>query len=83
MIKSKEKHIFKKLVSSLKKLAHHKITQSAERIEHSINTSILDIQNLRMEFENRIVRHYHDCQYFLKRQMKVERYLCASEPVLS
>jgi predicted nucleotidyltransferase len=32
-------------------------------------------QNLRMEFENRILRHYHDWQYFLKRQMKAEGYL--------
>ena len=29
-------------------------------------------QKLRMEFENRILRYYHDWQYFLKRQMKAE-----------
>ncbi|HUL36713.1 MAG TPA: nucleotidyltransferase domain-containing protein [Thermodesulfobacteriota bacterium] len=32
-------------------------------------------QNLRMEFENRILRYYHDWRYFLKRQMKAEVYL--------
>ena len=32
-------------------------------------------QNLRMEFENRILRYYYDWQYFLKRQMKAEGYL--------
>jgi len=26
--------------------------------------------NLRMDFENRMMRHYHDWQYFLKRQME-------------
>ena len=31
--------------------------------------------NLRMEFENRTLRYYHDWQYFLKRQMKAEGYL--------
>ena len=31
-------------------------------------------QKLRMEFENRILRYYHDWQYFLKRQMKAEGY---------
>jgi predicted nucleotidyltransferase len=30
-------------------------------------------ENLRMDFENRILRHYHDWQYFLQRQMKSER----------
>jgi len=30
-------------------------------------------ENLRMDFENRILRHYHDWQYFLKRQMRAER----------
>ncbi len=29
--------------------------------------------NLRMEFENRILRQYYDWQYFLKRQMESER----------
>jgi predicted nucleotidyltransferase len=32
-------------------------------------------KNLRMEFENRILRYYHDWQYFLKRQMKAEGFL--------
>ena len=32
-------------------------------------------RNLRMEFENRILRHYYDWQYFLRRQMKAERHL--------
>ena len=32
-------------------------------------------ENLRMEFENRILRHYYDWQYFLRRQMKEERHL--------
>jgi predicted nucleotidyltransferase len=32
-------------------------------------------QKFRMEFENRILRYYHDWQYFLKRQMKAEGYL--------
>ncbi len=32
-------------------------------------------ENLRMEFENRILRHYYDWQYFLKRQMKEEKRL--------
>jgi predicted nucleotidyltransferase len=31
--------------------------------------------NVRMDFENRILRHYHDWQYFLKRQLKAERHL--------
>ena len=30
--------------------------------------------NLRMEFENKILRHYYDWQYFLNRQMKAERH---------
>lgn len=30
--------------------------------------------NLRIDFENRILRHYHDWQYFLNRQMQAERY---------
>ena len=30
-------------------------------------------RNLRMDFENRILRHYHDWQHFLKRQMKAEK----------
>jgi predicted nucleotidyltransferase len=29
--------------------------------------------NLRMDFENRILRQYHDWQYFLNRQMEAER----------
>ncbi|MDP2973138.1 MAG: nucleotidyltransferase domain-containing protein [Deltaproteobacteria bacterium] len=29
--------------------------------------------NLRVEFENRILRQYYDWQYFLKRQMESER----------
>jgi predicted nucleotidyltransferase len=29
--------------------------------------------NLRMDFENKILRHYYDWQYFLKRQMKAAR----------
>lgn len=29
--------------------------------------------NLRMEFENRILRQYHDWQYFLKRQMEADQ----------
>ena len=32
-------------------------------------------QNLRMEFENRILRHYYDWQYFLKRQMMADGHL--------
>jgi predicted nucleotidyltransferase len=32
-------------------------------------------ENLRMDFENRTLRHYHDWQYFLKRQMEAERNL--------
>ena len=31
--------------------------------------------NLRMDFENKILRHYHDWQYFLNRQMEAERHL--------
>jgi len=30
--------------------------------------------NLRMEFENKILRHYYDWQYFLNRQMDAERH---------
>jgi predicted nucleotidyltransferase len=30
--------------------------------------------NLRMDFENKILRQYYDWQYFLNRQMKAERY---------
>ena len=30
---------------------------------------------LRIDFENRMLRHYHDWQYFLKRQMETERHL--------
>jgi predicted nucleotidyltransferase len=30
--------------------------------------------NLRMNFENKILRHYYDWQYFLKRQMEAERH---------
>jgi predicted nucleotidyltransferase len=30
--------------------------------------------NLRMDFENKILRHYYDWQYFLNRQMEAERY---------
>lgn len=29
--------------------------------------------NLRIDFENRILRHYHDWQYFLNRQIEAER----------
>lgn len=29
--------------------------------------------NLRMDFENRTMRHYYDWQYFLKRQMEADR----------
>jgi predicted nucleotidyltransferase len=29
--------------------------------------------NLRMDFENRMLRYYYDWQYFLKRQMEAER----------
>lgn len=32
-------------------------------------------ENLRMEFENRILRYYYDWQYFLKRQMKADGHL--------
>jgi predicted nucleotidyltransferase len=38
-------------------------------------------QNLRMEFENRILRYYHDWQYFLKRQMKVEGFRSKVPPI--
>lgn len=31
--------------------------------------------NVRIDFENRILRHYHDWQYFLKRQLEAERHL--------
>jgi predicted nucleotidyltransferase len=31
-------------------------------------------RNLRMDFENKILRHYHDWQYFLKRQMKASQH---------
>jgi predicted nucleotidyltransferase len=31
--------------------------------------------NLRMDFENKILRHYYDWQYFLNRQMEAEQYL--------
>ena len=30
--------------------------------------------NLRIDFENRILRHYYDWQYFLNRQMEAERH---------
>ena len=30
-------------------------------------------ENLRMEFENKVLRHYYDWQYFLKRQMAAEK----------
>ncbi len=30
--------------------------------------------NLRMDFENKILRHYYDWQYFLNRQMDAERH---------
>jgi len=30
-------------------------------------------ENLRMEFENRILRQYYDWQYFLKRQIEAEK----------
>jgi predicted nucleotidyltransferase len=30
-------------------------------------------ENLRMEFENRVLRQYYDWQYFLKRQIEAER----------
>ena len=33
------------------------------------------VPNLRIEFENRTLRHYHDWQYFLNRQMEAERHL--------
>ena len=29
--------------------------------------------DLRMDFENRTMRHYYDWQYFLKRQMEADR----------
>ncbi len=32
-------------------------------------------ENLRMEFENRTLSHYHDWLYFLKRQIDAEKYL--------
>ena len=32
-------------------------------------------ENLRMDFESRILRQYYDWQYFLKRQMEAERHL--------
>ena len=32
-------------------------------------------ENFRMEFENRALRHYHDWQYFLRRQIKAEKHL--------
>jgi len=41
-----------------------------------INEGILLIQrdeNKRINFENKILRQYHDWQYFLKRQMKAEK----------
>lgn len=31
------------------------------------------VPNLRIDFENRTLRHYHDWQYFLNRQMEAER----------
>jgi len=31
--------------------------------------------NLRMDFENRMLRYYYDWQFFLKRQMEAERRL--------
>ena len=30
-------------------------------------------ENLRLEFENKVLRHYYDWQYFLKRQMAAEK----------
>jgi predicted nucleotidyltransferase len=33
------------------------------------------VPNLRINFENRTLRHYHDWQYFLNRQIKSERHL--------
>ena len=30
--------------------------------------------NLRMDFENKILRHYYDWQYFLRRQMEADRH---------
>jgi len=30
--------------------------------------------NLRMDFENKVLRQYHDWQYFLNRQMEAERH---------
>ena len=30
--------------------------------------------NLRIDFENRVLRHYHDWQYFLKRQMEADQH---------
>ena len=31
--------------------------------------------NLRIDFENKIIRRYHDWQYFLRRQLEAERHL--------
>ncbi len=33
------------------------------------------VPNLRIDFENRTLRQYHDWQYFLNRQIKSERHL--------
>ena len=33
------------------------------------------VPNLRIDFENRTLRHYHDWKYFLNRQIKAERHL--------
>ncbi len=33
------------------------------------------VPNLRIDFENRTLRQYHDWQYFLNRQIKAERHL--------
>jgi predicted nucleotidyltransferase len=30
--------------------------------------------NLRIDFENRVLRHYHDWQFFLKRQMEADQH---------
>jgi predicted nucleotidyltransferase len=44
-----------------------------EIIKHGI--ILLDRDpNFRMDFENRMMRHYHDWQYFLKRQMKADQH---------
>ena len=33
------------------------------------------VPSLRIDFENRTLRHYHDWQYFLKRQMEADRHI--------